>query len=310
MTFGPQWTGTLGLRYTQYRYRTEYGVAIPAAGPSPAVIFEPMSLDQGAPSGSLGLIYTPIKDLHLTFNVANGYRQPNAQELFFDGQASVGWVIGNPDLNPEKSISYDLGARWGAGTFAASGSAYYSTYQDLIDAISVPPVPEANGQPTYQYVNISTARIWGGEAEGEWNFRPEWRFRAALGGAVGDITSSEALQTIYGVNGSSAPLPNVPPFAGTLGLRWTDSQRRYWIEPSARYSWRTNRLPLPVQGVSQIGAFKKEWFVGDITAGWNIPSGQRLIVGVRNVADVTYRYALGSLDEPGVSFFGSLSTNF
>ena len=44
---------------------------------------------------------------------ANGYRQPNAQDLFFDGAASVGFVIGNPGLDPETNVSYDLGLRWG-----------------------------------------------------------------------------------------------------------------------------------------------------------------------------------------------------
>jgi outer membrane receptor protein involved in Fe transport len=40
------------------------------------------------------------------------------------------------------------------------------------------------------------------------------------------------------------------------------------------------------------------------------PSGQRLVAGVRNLGDLQYRQALGSLDEPGRSFFASLSTDF
>jgi len=31
---------------------------------------------------------------------------------------------------------------------------------------------------------------------------------------------------------------------------------------------------------------------------------------VRNLANTVYRQALGSLDEPGRSFYGTLSTNF
>jgi len=104
-----------------------------------------------------------MRDLHLTANIANGYRQPNAQDLYFDGAASVGFVIGNPLLKPEKSVSYDAGLRWGPGQFAVSGNMFVSTCKDLIDAVAVVPVPEAQGQPTYQYTNISDARIWGGE---------------------------------------------------------------------------------------------------------------------------------------------------
>ena len=102
--------------------------------------------------------------------------------------------------------------RVGSGALALSGNLFWSTYEDLIDAVSVPPVPQASGQPTYQYVNISEARIWGGEAEAEWHFLPQWSTRAAIAGAIGDITSREAIQTLFGVDADEAPLAGVPPF--------------------------------------------------------------------------------------------------
>jgi hemoglobin/transferrin/lactoferrin receptor protein len=307
----PQWTLSGGGRYTHYRYRTDTGLAAPPAGPPPAqpTYFAATSTDDDAVAGSVGAVYALGPDLRLSANVANGYRQPNAQDLFFSGAASVGYVIGNPDLKPEKSVSSDVGLRWGPGPFAVSGNVYYSTYDDLIDAISVPPVPAAGGQPTYQYVNISSARIWGMEGEAELRFHRQWIARAQASGVVGDITSAEAIQELYGVTGDSAPLPNVPPFRGSASLRWKDKTDRFWVEPGVRYSWRTNRLPLPTPGVPQIDAFKKEWIVGDVMAGARF-GGQRLLVGVRNFTDTPFQQALGSLEEPGVSFVGSISADF
>ena len=127
---------------------------------------------------------------------------------------------------------------------------FLSTYNDLIDAVSVAPPPQASGQPSYQYVNIAEARIWGGELEAEWTFVPRWKARIAMTGAVGDITSREAIQTLYGVDAEKAPLPGVPPFKGSASLRWTSTTGNLWVEPSVRGSWRTNRLPLPTSGVS------------------------------------------------------------
>jgi len=301
----PRWTLSTGGRYTHYRYRAE-------AGPlAPGFSFTERTTDNDAFSGSLGLVFEPLPDLHLSANVANGYRQPNAQDLYFDGAASVGFVVGNPLLEPEKSISYDLGLRWGPGPLALSGNAYLSTYKDLIDAISVPPVPEAQGQPTYRYTNISEARVYGVEAEGELGFLRDWRVRSTIAGQVGDITSAAAIAELYGVTGTDqAPLPGVPPLKGQTTLRWSQPGGWGWVEAGARWSWRTNRLPLPTPGVGQLTDFKKEWLVGDVMLGVKTPSGQRLIAGVRNVADRTYRYPLGSLDEPGRSFFASLSTDF
>jgi hemoglobin/transferrin/lactoferrin receptor protein len=312
-----QWTLSAGARYTYYHYRTDFGVAQPAnpgggGPPSPEVDFQPYSVDKGAAAGSAGLVYAMRQDLHLSVNVANGYRQPNAQDLFFNGPASVGNVLGNPALKPEKSISYDGGLRWGPGDLALSGNMFYSTYDDLIDAIQISPDPDGPGPgaATYQYVNITSARIWGGEAEAEWRFRPQWDLRFNMTGAVGDITSRDAIMTLYGVDQDAAPLPGVPPFKGTASLRWTTPNGKAWVEPATRYSWRTNRLPLPTPGVSQITDFKKEWIVGDITAGMKFGDNINATAGVRNFTDRAFQMPLASLEEPGISVFGSLSTNF
>ena len=313
-TLAPQWELNLGGRYTHYRYRSDFGVASPASngagGPTPEVDFEPTKVDHDALAGAAGLVFSPTTDLHLTANVANGYRQPNAQDLFFNGPASVGTVIGNPKLQPETSVSSDVGLRWGPGSFAFSGNLFYSTYKGLIDAIEVE-APVAPGAPaTYQYVNISEARIWGGEAEGEFRFLDRWTAKASATGAVGDITSRSAIQTLYGADQDQAPLPNVPPFKGSASLRWTSPGGRLWVEPGMRYSWRTNRLPLPTANVEQITAFKKEWMVGDVFAGYRLGDGQLLEVGVKNFTDRAYQLPIGSLEEPGISFVGSLTTRF
>ena len=291
----PEWTVHAGGRYTHYRDRTKADPSFP----------KELSVDNDALAGSLGLVFAPRADLHLSANVANGYRQPNAQDLFFNGPASVGIVIGNQDLKPEKSVSGDVGLRWNPGSLGLSGNLFYSTYTDLIDAVLVQ--KGSGGAPdTYQYVNITKARIWGGEAEGEWGFRPGWRIKAAVTGTVGDNTSRESIRQLYGIDADHVPLTGVPPFKGSAGLRWTGSQGRIWVEPSTRYSWRTNRLsPDPL-----FSNFRKEWIVGDVFAGAKIGSGQRVTVGVKNFTNRAYTLPLGSLEEPGVSFVGALSTDF
>jgi len=318
----PQWTLSLGARYTYYHYSTDFGVSQPAfAGilpppglppgfppPFPAVPevdFPSYKVDNHALAGSAGLVYAIKPDLHVSANVANGYRQPNAQDLFFYGPADVGTVVGNQSLKPEKCVSTDLGLRWGPGDLALSGNLFYSTYDDLIDAVQIPAAT-----PTYQYVNITKARIWGGEAEGEWRFMRQWDFRANMTGAIGDITSAEAIQQLYGVSQSTAPLGGVPPFKGNASIRWTSSNGILWIEPSTAFSWRTNRLPLPTPGVPVITAFKKEWIIGNIAAGIDLGHGQHLVLGVRNFTNLAYQLALASLEQPGVSFYGSLTSNF
>jgi TonB-dependent heme/hemoglobin receptor len=300
----PRWTVNAGGRYTRYRYRTDFTLM------QPGFYFQPKKLDDDALSGSLGLVYTPAADLHFTVNVANGYREPNAQDLFFSGPGSVGFVVGNPDLKPERSISYDAGLRWGPRVLALSGNLFYSTFKDLINALPAEAPPEAQGQSTYRYTNIATATMWGGEVEAEWHVRPQWTARAAMSGTVGDITNRAAILEIYGVSADRVPLELVPPFRGSASLRWTEPARRFWAEAGTRYSWRTNRLPPVTPGAEQLAAFKKEWLVGDVSAGARLETGQRLVLGVRNFTDRRYRQALGSVVEPGATYYVSLSSDF
>jgi hemoglobin/transferrin/lactoferrin receptor protein len=304
---GPQWTVHAGGRYTHYRYRTEYGLK--SSGP-PATYFQALSLDDDALSGTLGVVYALRPTMHLSANVANGYREPNAQDLFFEGPASVGTVLGNPALKPERSVSYDVGLRWGPHTFAVSGNAFIATFDDLIEAIQIAAAAFPGAPATYQYVNISSARTMGVELEGEARFLDHYETRLMLAATMGDITSAEAIYTLYGVNQSRAPLPNVPPFKGSASVRWHDTKNRFWVEPSARWSWRTNRLPLTTPGVPQSSNFTKEWLVGDVMVGVRLPRGQKVLAGVHNVGDTSYQQPLASIEEPGRSYLARLTVEF
>ncbi len=283
-----------GQRLTRYRYR---------ADANPVYGFTAARLDQDAWSNSLGLAWTPARNLHLTLNAANGYRQPTAQDLYYSGFTGVGLVLGSPELAPERSGSFDLGLRWAAGTVGLAGNLFYSNFTDLISAVPVAP-------STYQYTNIATAVMWGGDVEAQWRLHPRWTVRAALGGQIGDVTSREAIRELYGLVADRVPLGMVPPFKGTAGLRWSDRAGRLWAEATTRFSWRTNRLPPPLAGVEEFSTFKKEWIVADLFGGLELPGGRRAVVGVRNLTDRRYRPALSSLPAPGISLVGSIGADF
>lgn len=300
-------TLSAGARYTYYRYETKEGVSDPST--SPPTTFEALSVKNGAFSGSVGAVYEAVENVFLTANVANGYRQPNAQDLFFDGPASVGVVLGNPDLDPERSISYDAGVRWAPGDVALSASIFYSSYNDLIDAVRINTTASASTD-SFRYFNIAEARVYGVEAEGVWQVHPQVRARAALSGAVGDITSSDAIMMLYGIAADEAPLPSVAPFGGNVGLRVADASRRFWVEPSARFSSKYDRLPLAPPGLEEFVRPKAAWMAADLFLGAIFPSGQRITLGVRNITDARYEPALSSVEEAGRSFVGSVSTDF
>ena len=81
--------------------------------------------------------------------------------LFFE-QFGGTFVIGNPDLDPERSTSWDAGveqALWG-GRVRASATVFGQRFRDLIQYTFTPPTP---GGPNY--LNVAAARADGVELE-------------------------------------------------------------------------------------------------------------------------------------------------
>jgi vitamin B12 transporter len=80
-----------------------------------------------------GLVYKPTDDLNLKGNVGTAFRAPAPDELATDYVSSWGMhYIGNPDLKPEKSTSYDIGIEYTKGLFKG-GLAFFNTeFKDKI----------------------------------------------------------------------------------------------------------------------------------------------------------------------------------
>jgi vitamin B12 transporter len=87
-----------------------------------------------------------------------GFRAPNTNELYSPGFG--GFFAGNPNLDPERSRSAELGLGWQGEDGGLELSAYRSRVTDLI----------AFAGPTFGATNINQARLDGIELEGRWTF--------------------------------------------------------------------------------------------------------------------------------------------
>jgi outer membrane receptor protein involved in Fe transport len=88
--------------------------------------------------------------------VARSYRAPTFNDLFWPASA---FTAGNPNLQPEKAWSYELGGEKRFGDFAVFKVAGF--YRDVTDLIHWAPGTDFVWRPT----NVQTAHIWGGETE-------------------------------------------------------------------------------------------------------------------------------------------------
>ncbi len=119
--------------------------------------------------------------INLRAALGRGYRVPNLKERYFEfDQSSLGYmVLGNPDLQPEKSISLQLGAEWLPSNKRAPRldvNLFQNQIRDLITTEFNPERTEREGLQVFDYRNLARARTWGVETNLAWQLHPQWRW--------------------------------------------------------------------------------------------------------------------------------------
>src|SRR5687767_12348473 len=88
-------------------------------------------------SGSLGLLFTPAatnERLTLALSLARAARNPALEELFYFGPhpGNFAFEIGNPDLEPEHAIGFDLSMRWRHSRASGEITYFRNNIQDFV----------------------------------------------------------------------------------------------------------------------------------------------------------------------------------
>lgn len=170
--------------------------------------------DDSAATGFVGLSMPVTKNLELAANFGTGLRFPSLSERFFSGTTGRGGVIGNPDLEPERSLSADVGFSFYGKKLFVSSYLFRNEIDDYIERVDV-------GPDLRSFVNLTSGTLEGWELEGFYQATPQWRL--SLGGAVLDGEADD---------GTS--LADVPPVQVRLGARFKQGD---W-KADARYIYR------------------------------------------------------------------------
>ena len=115
---------TLGGRYDYYDVETKRTSGL-------SVIPRSESYDDFNARG--GFVYKSNQNWRIRGAIGSAFRTPTAYELASD---YVFWgtrVVGNPSLDPEESITYEIGTDYIKGGFKAGLTYYYTDYDDKID---------------------------------------------------------------------------------------------------------------------------------------------------------------------------------
>lgn len=119
----------------------------------PDIVQSRASSSDTNPSFSLGAVHQATEHLTLRANYAQGYRHPNLVELYMGSPAHGGADPrqGNPNLSPETSQSFEVGALYADRSFSAEVALFYTEARDYITTDAT------------RYINIGGADTLGAE---------------------------------------------------------------------------------------------------------------------------------------------------
>lgn len=251
-------------------------------------------------SGSAGYTHMLDPQTSLYATVATGFRSPDLDERYqqtilqFVTQQVT--VQGNPDLNPERSYSLDIGAKKESAAGDFELSAFYNKVNDFIAPVQISSTSLGSGRTSVvqQRRNIGTVDLYGFESGWQTAKTGPWRNYANLARTWSDQPANVALPN-YQINyGFGYAFQGWAPFS-----RVTPQWMGRWVGASEDTINRVKFAPFHVVDVQV--AFEWER---------NATRSAQLVLGVKNVFNTLYDQPFFAQPQPGRGAFASLQMDF
>lgn len=238
------------------------------------------------PSGKLRVSWRPGTGHQLSVGVGQTTRVPEANERFF-GLRRMGtdWV-GNPGLEPARNTGADVAYAWRRSRISLSASTFVSRVGDFItvrDVARLNVVAGVSNSRARTWANVD-ATLWGGELTSSVSLTSH----LVASGDLSFVRGSQAPKPEEGM--SSTALPEIPPLAARLGLRYDDS--RFFAAIDGSIAGRQDRVNDDLKEEPSAG-----YGLGAVAAGAR-HGRVALTVGLQNAFDRTYSPHLSYQRDP------------
>ena len=257
---------------------------------------------------SFGMVCNVSKNVKLRANVAEAFRMPSAKELAYDyttADVVYGGItypgkhyVGNPDLDPEKSCTYEAGFDLAVAGVKSSFTVFKTDFKDKI-------VSAVNADGDSSWKNLGEATLQGVEAEVSYTFTDifsGWEMKPYVGVThlftfEDKETGNDLQKTSDTTISSGIALTDLDGFSADLSLSYMSSQK------VTDYQFSTyNEVTLDSVMVSNLTVSKRIYetdAMGSLTA-----RGE-----VKNILDEDAAYVQG-YPIPGRQFFAGLTWTY
>ncbi|MCK6608421.1 MAG: TonB-dependent receptor [Flavobacterium sp.] len=299
-----------GLRYNQFVLNAEFDTTF---YPFP---FTEAKINDGALTGSLGLVYRPTAKWVISSNVATAFRSPNVDDLgkVFDSEpGSV--VVPNPDLKAEYAYNVDLNV---AKLFGKNVKVDVSAYYTLLENAMVRRDFTLNGATEILYdgelsnvqaiQNAANAKVYGIQAGIEVKSASGFYFH-------GDLNFQKGEEELD--NGEKSPSRHAAPFFGIGRLGYANSKLDLQLNAQFSDEVSYDNLAEEEKGKPEIYAidsngnpYSPSWYTLNLKSMYKLTENFTVTAGLENITDQRYRPYSSGIVAPGKNFILALRAKF
>lgn len=187
--------------------RFDYVINSPKQANSQSNIGNIRTREFPALSGSLNLIYDLGDGFSVGTILLHSFRAPSLEELYSEGPhlASFSYEIGNPELDPERSLAKEVFTRWQGNNSYFEVALFHNQFSNFIFA-------QNTGTPNSRFPTLNNYQFVGNEAL-LYGFEISTEFEVINNIVLEASTSYTHAQQEVITNGVSTtkPLPQIPP---------------------------------------------------------------------------------------------------
>jgi len=265
------------------------------------------------PALGLSLSFIPQTHLRLITSVHQGFRAPNLDDYTRVGSEGVAFDLPTSRLAPEKTTTFEVGAKLAWRWLSASVFGHYTLLRDFIarrylyDAGGQPVV--IDGEPAARRANSARGYLAGVEGFAQVRVAHGFALRAWLSWTRGDLELP--LQ-----DPATQPMRRVSPLQGFVAVRWRRANR-YWAEVAVRWSARQDRLSpgdlndtriCPAGPVGCAGT--PDFAIINVAAGVRMHRHVNLTFRLENLANEAYKWHGSGVYGPGLSATAELRVRY
>ncbi len=180
-------------------------------------------------SPKIALKYFILPSLSTYVNAATGFMPPRIDDLAGSRKIRRGFKIANPDLVPEKLISYEWGMNWMVKEkFSLSPSLFYSRGRDFQYLVATGDyIGGDDPVAVYQRQNVSKVEVTGVELAASYTLTPHIRFNLSYAYNTSKILDYKSLDN---TDLTGKELSEVPANLVYLGATWNNRFVKVFVD--------------------------------------------------------------------------------